>query len=84
MFKISLAQSFSPQRTSNREARDPFSFLVMEAIEKAEGGFGCQEQGHSGEMTLVLAGVSVGADEVRSWNRASCPCSTCRCRHMPP
>lgn len=31
------------------------------------------EQGHSGEMTLVLAGVSVGADEVVSWNGASCP-----------
>lgn len=45
----------------------------MEAIEKAEGSFGCQSR-DTGELMLVLADVSVGADEVVSWNGASCHC----------
>lgn len=73
MFKISFGLVFLASANFQPRSKGSFHFWSWKPWRKQSGWLWVSEQGHSGERTPVLAGASVGADEVVSWNGASCP-----------
>ena len=72
MFKISFGSVFLSSANFQPRSKGSFHFWSWKPSRKQRAALGVRA-GTLGERTLVLADMSVGADEVVSWTGASCP-----------